>query len=83
MLKEANVKLVDTSDLVDKIWPVAERPSKPNTEVYIHESIYAGQAIREKITLVKEKINEAKADFYVVTALDDVACNYLDKIKGT
>jgi hypothetical protein len=65
---------VDTKDLIDQVWPASERAKEPNTEIYIHDLNYAGLNLTEKIKLVQAKIVEAKADIYVVTALDDVAC---------
>ena len=66
---------MDTKDLIDKVWLDSERAKRPNTEIYIHDIFYAGLTLNEKIKLVQAKIMEAKAEVYVVTALDEVACN--------
>jgi len=69
------LNFVPTQDLIDKFWPADERAKVPNSEVYIHELKYAGLSFQDKIKLVQAKIMEANADFYVVTALDEIACN--------
>jgi hypothetical protein len=37
---------------------------------------YSGESWKSKVNRTIEKIKEYGADVYVVTALDDVACNF-------
>lgn len=72
-LKSTDLSLVDSSDLIDKTWPKDERPPKPASEIFVHPLAFAGLEFMKKIELVQQKIVEAKADFFVVTELDEVA----------
>lgn len=74
-LKSSDLNLVDKSspDLIDKTWPKDERPPKPASEIFVHPLAFAGLEFMKKIELVQQKIVEAKADFFVVTELDEVA----------
>ena len=88
--KDTKIQLTDVlpdesargkSDLVDIVWPEDERPSKPADALIIHEKVYAGKSIKEKLALVMERMKSVKADVFVVTALDEVA--WLFNLRGT
>jgi Xaa-Pro aminopeptidase len=61
-------------DLIDLVW-VDERPLKPKTKIEIHDIKYAGLSWQQKMDKVIERLKLARADVFVVTALDDIACN--------
>ena len=63
-------------DLIDEVWPADERPTKPSSQIYIHDIKYAGRTWAEKVQLVQARIKNEGADLYVVTALDEIACLY-------
>ena len=60
-------------DLIDLIW-LDDRPPKPNTKIEIHDIKYAGLTWQQKMDKVLEKLKSVRADIFVVTALDEVAC---------
>lgn len=48
-----------------------------NEKKFIAQIIITGRAWTDKVSDVIEKIKETGADLYVVTALDEVACEFL------
>lgn len=76
-LSSGGITLWDVqTDLIDDIWPSDERDEKLPTKIMIHDVIFAGRTWSEKVNEVKRRLLSDNADMFVVTALDEVACNY-------
>lgn len=78
-------KLVDKSislkfdrDLLNDIWP--DRPVLPAEAVFIHEDLYTGRSITEKMTDLRKILKEKKATELLITTLDDIA--WLFNLRG-
>lgn len=68
-------KLVNiTTNLVDLVWSeTGDRPAPPNNSVWVLEQKYTGKDWKQKIQDVREKMADKKAEYLVVTALDEIA----------
>lgn len=73
-LKNKKVNYKDDLDLMDLVWP--NRPSLPKEQVYILEEFFAGKSYEKKIAEVREKMREAGASHFLLTALEDQAWLY-------
>ncbi|MGK0363496.1 MAG: Xaa-Pro aminopeptidase [Saprospiraceae bacterium] len=67
-LKTKNASLVLDKDLIGEIWE--DRPSLPTALIFEHDVKYAGKSRAEKLAEIRE---EMTADYYLVTALDEIA----------
>ncbi len=67
-LKAKNASLVLDKDLIAEIWE--DRPSLPTTPIFEHDVKYAGKSRAEKLAEIR---TEMTADYYLVTALDEIA----------
>ena len=68
------MKFIDVAnDLVATIW--TDRPANPSKPIDIHDLKYAGENWKSKLDKTIAKIKETGSDMFVVTALDEVACN--------
>ena len=67
-LKAKNASLVLDKDLIDKIWE--DRPTLPTAMIFEHDVKYAGKSRAEKLAEIRA---EMTADYYLVTALDEIA----------
>lgn len=67
---EKNVGIVDI-DLADRIWK--DRPALEHTEIYLLDEKYSGKSAAEKLSEVREKMSEKKADVHIITALDEIS----------
>ncbi|GHU50598.1 Xaa-Pro aminopeptidase [Clostridia bacterium] len=72
-LKRLGCEVTDV-DFIGELWE--NRPEILPTVTYPHELKYAGLGTRDKLTLVRERMNKAFADSYLVTDLTDVAWLY-------
>lgn len=80
LLKSNGHHLVPVSEnLIDLVWD--DQPSPPSNSLMILEQKYTGKTWQEKICLVREKLEEKKADALILTALDEVA--YLFNMRGS
>uniref|UniRef100_H2ZLT7 Xaa-Pro aminopeptidase 1 n=1 Tax=Ciona savignyi TaxID=51511 RepID=H2ZLT7_CIOSA len=71
-LEKHGHKLLETKkDLVDEVW--ANRPSYPCTDLMVVDQDVAGATCMEKITDIRQKMNDKKVKWMVVTALDEIA----------
>lgn len=73
-----HVRFVEDKDLVGEIWP--DRPKFPAGRIWALEDQYTGQARKEKLHIVREKIRNHKADVLLLAGLDDIA--WLCNIRG-
>lgn len=65
-------------DLVDMIWQ--DRPALTAQPVMELELCYAGQSRREKLSMIRERMQEKQGDYFLLTSLDDIA--WLLNIRG-
>ncbi|MCG2430306.1 aminopeptidase P family protein [Aequorivita xiaoshiensis] len=65
------IKLKNIPNLVDEIWK--DRPTLPSFPVDIHPLEYSGETTASKIEKVQNKIETAKADYYLFSSLDEIA----------
>ncbi len=73
-----NGRLHVTEDLVDLIWK--ERPALPAEPVFLLALEYAGESTADKLSRLREKMKEEKADVHVLTSLYDIA--WLLNVRG-
>lgn len=74
-----NIEIKDVPNLVDEIW--LDRPSLPYDKVEVHSLEYSGESTVSKIQKVKAEIENQKADYYLLSSLDDLA--WLFNIRST
>ena len=74
-----NQKLKTDIDLIDLIWK--NRPPLPYNRVFSLDLSFCGQSIAEKLSKIKTFLNENNLDFYLFTALDEIA--WLLNLRGS
>lgn len=72
------VKISMKADLITPIWN--DRPSLPTDKAFVLPFKYAGEKRTDKISRVRERMKEMKADYHLLTAADDVM--WLLNIRG-
>jgi Xaa-Pro aminopeptidase len=72
------ISILPKLDLVSSIWE--DRPSLPSGLVEIHELNFAVESRIEKISRIRKSLDENKADYLFVSALDEIA--WLLNIRG-
>lgn len=77
-LAEKGVKLTLKGDLVSRLWN--ERPSLPAEMAFSHPVEYSGESRSEKITRVRQRMEEMKIDYHLLTSCDDIM--WLLNIRG-
>ncbi|MCA1741333.1 MAG: aminopeptidase P family protein, partial [Bacteroidales bacterium] len=77
-LAENGVKLTLKGDLVSWLWN--ERPDMPGAMAFTYPVEYAGESRSEKITRVRQRMEEMKIDFHLLTSCDDIM--WLLNIRG-
>ncbi|MDO4977095.1 MAG: aminopeptidase P family protein [Eubacteriales bacterium] len=65
-------------DLVDAIWE--DRPSLSKEPAWILEEKYSGKSSREKIAVIRQEMEEKKADYFLLASLDDIC--WLLNVRG-
>ena len=75
---EKGGKILCSNDLADRIWE--DRPPLVHSEIYLLEEKYSGKSAAEKISEVRKKLSEEKADVHIMTALDNIS--WLFNIRG-
>ena len=63
-----------SKDLVGDIW--TDRPALPSSEVFVHETEFAGESRTEKLARVRAEMADKGATVYLLTTLDDIAWLY-------
>lgn len=66
-----SIKLQNEPHFAKEIW--TDRPSLPNIEVSVHPSEFSGETTASKIATIETEIEIQKADFYLLSSLDEVA----------
>lgn len=77
-LKEKNATITYEEDLTEKIWE--NRPTLSKEPAFLLSVKYAGKTVKEKLSLVREKVQEKEATVHILTSLDDIA--WLYNIRG-
>lgn len=62
-------------NLVDLVW-TAEQPARTSNAIITLSTTITGKTIGEKVTEIRQEMTEKSADVLVITALDEVACEY-------
>lgn len=78
VLEEKQICFSGDMDLVDMVWK--ERPLMSKEPVWELDTAYAGLSREEKLSKVRGKMKEAKADVLVLAALDEIA--WLLNLRG-
>ena len=76
--KNAGASIRYDLDLIDEIWE--DRPVMSEEEVYDLDLCYAGESAKSKIARVREKMEEVKAKYQILTTLDDIC--WMLNIRG-
>lgn len=77
-LSAKDIRINSDLDLISPIWE--SRPGIPSDEIFTHETKYCGRSRSEKITEVREVMNEKGANYYLVSSSDDIC--WLLNIRG-
>ena len=77
-IKEKNIKINGTVDLVNIIWK--NRPEISKEQVWQLDIKYAGISRKEKMKKIREKMKKAGADVFIDAALDEIA--WLLNLRG-
>lgn len=76
---EKDGRIFMEEDLPGKIW--RKRPKLPENGFFILEEKYAGESVKDKLSGVRAKLKEAKADAHILASLYDIA--WLLNIRGS
>ena len=71
--------LKTSCDLLERIWP--DRPKAPKDIVFEHDVKFAGKSRLQKLAEVREEMIKLKAEYYILSSLDDIA--WLYNLRGT
>lgn len=77
-MKAKKAEIIFNIDLVDKIWK--KRPGLSHEGVMLLDEIYTGATRAMKLERLREYMKENKADYFLDSALDDIA--WLLNIRG-
>lgn len=69
-LSAKNRKLVDKT-LIKEIW--TEKPVSAKNPIFVHPVERAGKSVSEKLSAIRQKMEELEATAHIISALDDVA----------
>lgn len=72
------VKIAYVDDLSAKVWK--DRPTLPCGKAFVIEDELAGESVKAKLSKVREKLSEVKAEGLLLTKLDDLM--WLFNIRG-
>jgi len=78
ILTNAGHELITDIDIMSPVW--IDQPALPSDPVYIHNIKFAGVTRHEKIRQVVEGMQNAGADYHLLTTLDDIA--WLLNLRG-
>ncbi len=70
-LESKSIGLQPVEGVIDAIWTA--RPAMPDTKIFTLEDKFQGYPIDIKINNVRLKMLDKNADYYLITALDDIA----------
>ncbi|MDD2956930.1 MAG: aminopeptidase P family protein [Lachnospiraceae bacterium] len=78
LMKKQQVSISCQLDLIDEIW--TDRPALSAEPAWTLELKYAGKPRNEKISQIRKAMAEKKADYFLLTSLDDIA--WLLNLRG-
>lgn len=78
IFKDKEIELITELDLLMEAWD--DRPSLPNEAVYPHPREFLDGTSAQKLAKVRAKMSEKKADFHLISSLDDIA--WLTDLRG-
>src|SRR5690554_6230551 len=70
-LSPAGIEVRGNIDLFEKIW--LDRPALPVEKAYLLKAEETGKSVPSKIEAIRHKMRESRADFHVISTLDDLA----------
>ncbi len=70
--------LVSDLDYISQIW--TDRPELPKDKIWIHDDKYSGLNLKEKLSILREKMAENNCDYTFIGAPEDIC--YLLNIRG-
>lgn len=70
-LAEKHIAISYEEDLIANIWQ--NRPELPKEKGFFLELSYSGKSTADKMSDIKDIMKKQKADFHIVTSLDDIA----------
>ncbi|QHL89112.1 M24 family metallopeptidase [Nibribacter ruber] len=73
------IQLASTQDFLDEIW--ADRPALPTAPAYLLDENITGKALEEKLQEVRAALQQANADYHLISSLDDIA--WLFNLRGS
>lgn len=73
-LEARKIQLVEKTDLLGEIW--LDRPALPEHPLFLVPSDVAGQSAAGKIGMVREWLHRQQADYFLFSALDEIAWLY-------
>ncbi|HQA66043.1 MAG TPA: aminopeptidase P family N-terminal domain-containing protein, partial [Bacillota bacterium] len=65
-------------DLIGELW--IDRPAMPKAPIFIHDTVYAGKSRAEKLTDLRTEMEKLNSEYYLISALEDIA--WLLNIRG-
>lgn len=77
-LNNHGIKVNGGIDLIDKIW--TNRPPIPMGKAFEYELRYSGKSVKEKLTEIRNKLLNLKADACIISSLDEIAWTF--NIRG-
>lgn len=77
-LKEKNASIIYDRDIVNDVW--SDRPALSCEPAFLLDIQYAGKSREEKLEDLRKKMEQEKADIFILTCLDDIA--WLFNIRG-
>jgi len=80
-LKEIEKELLPVGDLVGRIWPSNERPPESLNPIMVHDILYAGESVTQKLNRITNEIKRVGATTAVINALDEIA--WLFNLRGS
>ncbi len=66
-----NIQLQNEAHFAEEIWQ--DRPELPNTTITKHSTDFCGETVASKLEKVQKEILNQDADFYFLSALDEIA----------
>lgn len=70
-LEPEGIELVTDRDLLEDAWD--DRPAFPKEPIFVHDTAYSGEDRTSRLRKIQSEIKDQKADYYLVTTLDDIA----------
>ena len=72
--EEKEIALDYNQDLISPIW--TDRPALPDNIIFDHDIKYSGKSRGEKLIEIREIMKQKKADYHLITTLDDIAWTF-------